>query len=281
MECSNPEANTSFAKYTLYEELSKDNLVLDESFFQELEKIKDSPDWKELFDTIDVIRKLNKFHPETIKKEFAKMKSFLISNLSNLRSNLVKNGLMLVKEIFIFNENFLRNVLECNPELLSEIIPLIYEKANNDKAFLKTEAKEAIQALENNAPLNESLLKMLLVLTQEKNFGISEKAAESLGFLINLRAEEILTRKNEKDLYNLIVRILAKLLDSGRMAIKKQGEEILKLMMKTEDFEMRLNDVLEKRERDLVIGVIEAKKRMGAGKGKESLKDFLSKKKQP
>jgi len=276
----NSEANQPAVKYTSYEDLADDIAILDETFFSELVKVKDSTDWKLSFDYLDILRKFNKYHSEEFGLIFPKILSFLISNVMNLRSNLIKNALILVKEVFNYNVKFLSFICFTQPELLTDLIPLLYEKANNDKAFLKNEAKEAIKAFEKHSPLNESILKVLLALSQEKSMGIAEKAAESLNAIISFRGEEIVGKKVGKDLYGLIVKILAKLLDSSRMSIKKQGDEILGLMIKMEDFENNLDEFLEKKEKDVVILALEAKKKMGAGKSKESLKDFLSKKKQ-
>lgn len=276
----NSENNQQAVKYTSFDDLTNELPILDEAFLGELIKAKESTDWKLAFDYLDVLRKINKFHPEDFAALFPKVLPFILSNVGNLRSNLIKNGLVLMKEVFNYNPKFLSMIAFNAPDLFSDFIPLLYEKANNDKAFLKNEAKEALKALEKSSPLHESILKILLGLSQEKSMGIAEKAGESLNAIINLKAEEILAKNIGKETYALLIKITAKLLDSSRMTIKKQGDEILGLMMKTEDFETRLEEFLEKKEKDLVVLAIENRKKAGAGKSKESLKDFISKKKQ-
>lgn len=274
------DPNQIVAKYISYAELTNDISFLDESFLFELTKVKEASDWKQSFDNLDILRKFNKFHPEELIKISPKLIGFLISNLSNLRSNLTKNALILTKEILTYNTNFLNIITMKQPEVLSDLIPLLYEKGNNDKAFLKNEAKEAIRSFEKNAPLDENILKILLALTQEKNPGISEKATDSLSLIIISKEEEILRKEYGKNIYELLVSILAKLLDSNRMLIKKQGEEILNVLAKDKDFDNALTEFLEKKERDIVNLALDARKKAGCGKSKESLKDFLSKKKQ-
>ena len=276
----NAENGQAVVKYTSFQDLTDDISNLDENFLIEINKIKEASDWKQSFDYLDMLRKYNKFHPEEFLVIFPKLMWFLISNINNLRSNLTKNALTLLKEIFTYNIKFLTTIALKQPEALSDLIPLIYEKGNNDKAFLKNEAKEAIKSFEKNSPLNENLFKILLALTQEKNYGISEKASESLCNIILSKEEEILTKENGKELFALLLRILAKLLDSNRMVIKKHGDELLGLLLKCPDFERYLEDCLDKKEKDAVVLAVENRKKAGSGKPKESLKDFLSKKKQ-
>ncbi len=276
----NPENGQAVVKYTSFQDLIDDISNLDDNFLIEINKIKDVSDWKQSFDYLDMLRKYNKFHADEFLVIFPKLMWFLISNINNLRSNLTKNALTLLKEIFTYNIKFLTTIALQQPEALSDLIPLIYEKGNNDKAFLKNEAKEAIKSFEKNSPLNENLFKILLALTQEKNAGISEKASESLCNIILSKEEEILTKENGKELYALLLIILAKLLDSNRMVIKKHGDELLGLLLKCPDFERYLEDCLDKKEKDAVVLAVENRKKAGSGKSKESLKDFLSKKKQ-
>ena len=276
----NAENNQQAVQYTSFDDLTNELPILDESFLGELLKAKDSTDWKQAFDYLDVLRKINKFHPEDFAALFPKVSPFILSNIGNLRSNLIKNGLILIKEVFNYNPKFLTMIAFNAPDLFSDLIPLLYEKANNDKAFLKNEAKDALKALEKSCPLHDSILKILFGLSQEKSMGIAEKAGESLNAIINLKADEILSKNIGKETYALLIKITAKLLDSSRMPIKKQGNEILGLMMRTEDFEIGIEEFLEKKEMDLVVLAIENKKKAGVGKSKESLKDFISKKKQ-
>ena len=269
----------SVVKYTEYQDLIDDKVPIDEVFIQELNRIKDSLDWKLSFDMMDILRKYNKFNPDVFIGIFPKILGFLVANINNLRSNLIKNALILIKEIFTYNLKFLPIIASKEPRILSDLLPLIYEKANNDKAFLKSEAKEAVKSFEKNGVLDENILKILLALTQEKNAGISEKASESLAIIITSKEPEILNSQTNKEVYASVLRISARLLDSNRSAIKKQGDEILGLLSKGVDFEKSLDELLEKKEKDVVILALEARKKAGSGKNKESLKDFLSKKK--
>ena len=63
----------------------------------------------------------------------------------SLRSNLAKNGLMLLKEIFYVNKT--SNI---DSKIMFLLITKLYEKSISDKVFLRNEAKEGIIAIETN-----------------------------------------------------------------------------------------------------------------------------------
>lgn len=270
--------NQSVAKYQTYQELANDLPKLDESFFEELTIKKEILDWKLCFDYLDQLRKFNRYSPQDFLLIFNKIIPFLIFNLNNLRSNLIKNALILVKEIWEYNDSFFLFIPQKAPKSLEEVIPVIYEKANNDKAFLKNEAKEAILQFEKKCPLDENVLKIILALTQEKNAGISEKASNSLVNIIRIRQEEFLQNQVSKENIFFLIKVMSNLLDSNRMLIKKHGEEILLMLAKIETFDALLENTLEKQEKEKVLKTLEDKTK-AAGKIKESFKDFISKKK--
>lgn len=271
--------NQSVAKYQTYQELSNDLPKLEESFFEEITAKKEILDWKVCFDYIDDLRKFNRYHPEEFLLFLQKIIPFLVFNLNNLRSNLIKNALILVKEIFEYNGSFFLFIPQKDPKSLEELIPVIYEKANNDKAFLKNEAKEAILQLEKKCPLDENVLRIILGLTQEKNSGISEKASCSLVNIIRERQEEILQGQTSKENIFFLIKVMSNLLESNRMLIKKHGEEILLILSKIETFDVFLENTLGNQEKTKILKTLEDKTK-AAGKIKESFKDFISKKKQ-
>lgn len=279
MDISPNSDNQTVVKYTTYPDLLNDSSALDEAFFTDITKNKEGLDWKQSFDYLDQLRKYNKYNSEEFILTLPKLLPFILFNINNLRSNLIKNSLILVKEVFAYNQLFFPLILHKQPEIIMDLIPIIYEKANNDKVFLKNEAKEAISSLEKNCPLNEIVLKILANLAQEKNPGISEKAALSLSMIVSSNQEEIIKNQIPKELFIFVLKIMGKLLDSNRMSIRKNGEEILAILSQNQSFEEILDSSLEKKEKDLVLRIVEEKKK-GSAKNKESLKDFLSKKKQ-
>lgn len=279
MDISPNSDNQTVVKYTTYPDLLNDSSALDEAFFTDITKNKESLDWKQSFDYLDQLRKYNKYNSEEFILTLPKFLPFILFNINNLRSNLIKNSLILVKEVFAHNQLFFPLILHKQPGIIMDLIPIIYEKANNDKVFLKNEAKEAISSLEKNCPLNEIVLKILANLAQEKNPGISEKAALSLSMIVSSNQEEIIKNQIPKELFIFVIKIMGKLLDSNRMSIRKNGEEILAVLSQNQSFEELLDSSLDKKEKDLVLRIMEEKKK-GSAKNKESLKDFLSKKKQ-
>ena len=61
-----------------------------------------SDDWKVQYDTVNLLRVLNKHHRDLFMKSLTQVTPFVRDQVDNLRSNLMKNSLMLVKEVALF-----------------------------------------------------------------------------------------------------------------------------------------------------------------------------------
>ena len=64
-----------------------------------ISNIQDPEKWKEQFDTIDILRRMLKFHPEILFSNLSSFNSFLKLSVDNLRSGISKNSLMFSNEL--------------------------------------------------------------------------------------------------------------------------------------------------------------------------------------
>ena len=94
MECS-LENNLSQANYLSFEELIDDFVQKpSELLFEDSKNL----DWKSEFDNIDILRKMNKFlAPKEFLEVLNKNFKYILRCVENLRSNISKNGLILIK----------------------------------------------------------------------------------------------------------------------------------------------------------------------------------------
>lgn len=132
-----------------------------------------SNNWKAQFFALDLLRSLNKFRSEDfMTKVLPKTFDYVITLIDSIRSNLSKNALLLIKEIFQVNK---LSALE--PENMPIILRKLFDKAISDKMFLKQEAKNSILAMEKNEEaLYEYNLAGLSELCFDKNSSICELA---------------------------------------------------------------------------------------------------------
>lgn len=121
-----------------------------------------SDDWKQHYDALNALRVLNKFNRDTLLGERSAYGSeesecsriiaqFVKEGVDNLRSNLTKCALMLVKEIFgstgadVYQEpdQRLRSLLRTS-------LPTVLLKTVFEKQFIAIEAKKACEACVSN-----------------------------------------------------------------------------------------------------------------------------------
>lgn len=251
--------------YKAFEELEND---LPFDFEQIL--FSESLDWKQDFENLDILRKLNKFQEKEFPHFFLKTFPFVISCLNNLRSNLTKNGLILIKEVFSKHD-----FIFLNEELTNVLTPILFEKVCCEKNFIRLEAKNALQELEKNCGVQRVIFEILNKILNDKNQNICEKASDSVYKIVNEYKMELDEEQTIALLKTCVIMLI-----NGRAILKKNAEKILDMVGKKiseELLETYLVKHFEKREGDLIRDNIE-KRRSSKMKPKESIKDFLMKK---
>ena len=251
--------------YKTFEELEND---LPFDFEQTL--FSESLDWKQDFENLDILRKLNKFQEKEFPHFFFKTFPFVMSCLNNLRSNLTKNGLILIKEVLSKHD-----FLYLNEELANLLTPILFEKVCCEKNFIRLEAKNALQELERRCGVQKVFFEILNKLLNDKNQNICEKTSDSVYKIVDEYKMELDEEKAIALLKSCII-----MLSNGRAILKKNAEKILDMVGKKiseELLESYLVKQFEKREGDLIRDNIE-KRKSSKAKPKESIKDFLMKK---
>ena len=128
--------------YQTYEELADFEAY---DLAQVLEKIKEnsaSDEWKVIFQNLDDIRRLNKFHRQDLTESLGSMIEFITTHVNNLRSNISKNACVLVQELFASEVD----VSQCEGNKIEEsLYPVIIFKTGYEKKFIQQEAQKALE----------------------------------------------------------------------------------------------------------------------------------------
>lgn len=110
-----------------------------------------SEDWREQYGTINQLRILNKYHFECFEAKIDSFCDFVKSQVESLRSNLIKNALILVREVFSKKRD--REMAS----FAKSILPSVLVKAIYEKNFIAQEAKKCIQGAIANFPYPETI----------------------------------------------------------------------------------------------------------------------------
>lgn len=181
--------------------------------------VKDDPDWRVQFDVIENLRIINKYSPKELKPYLGQFSIFLQRCIDNLRTNLSKNTLLLMKELFLHFKD-----IDLSEEFLNANLSKVLEKAISDKGFIKTEARSALKTLEKTGCSN-AVIKVLCDKTFDKNVNISEISFQTLADTIK-EAKENLGGSLNQDYIELLFFTIAKTIDGKRAASKRIAEEL-------------------------------------------------------
>jgi hypothetical protein len=108
--------------------------------FEEIQTLSLSENWKDKFEAIEQLRILNKFHFDQFCSKLPEATPFIEESIDNLRSNISKNSLLLVSEIFAVPRIYDLGLL------LEHVLRPTLLKTTFEKQFI---AKEAAQAMKH------------------------------------------------------------------------------------------------------------------------------------
>jgi len=217
------DSGSALIVYTTYEDLPNFYNQTQETYANIFEilytLVKDDPDWRVQFDVIENLRIINKYSPKELKPYLEQFSFFLQRCIDNLRTNLSKNTLLFMKELFLHFKD-----IDPSEEFLSTNLSKVIEKAISDKAFIKNEARSALKTLEKTGCSNP-VIKVLCDKTFDKNVFISEISFQTLAETIK-EAKENLSGSLTQDYIELMFFTVAKTIDGKRAASKRIAEEL-------------------------------------------------------
>eukprot|EP00359_Climacostomum_virens_P009998 CAMPEP_0204908738 /NCGR_PEP_ID=MMETSP1397-20131031/7628_1 /ASSEMBLY_ACC=CAM_ASM_000891 /TAXON_ID=49980 /ORGANISM="Climacostomum Climacostomum virens, Strain Stock W-24" /LENGTH=249 /DNA_ID=CAMNT_0052078361 /DNA_START=1 /DNA_END=747 /DNA_ORIENTATION=+ len=149
--------------YSDYSELRNASVDADELF-----GLLRSPDWRMQFDGLNLVRVLNKFQWEYFLSLAADALPILVTLTDSPRSQLSKNALTAIGEIFIVPraESF---------GFVGQIVPILLLKAQSEKSFLKKEAHIALEYASENC-VCEALIEVLVSHCTHKSGNLADTA---------------------------------------------------------------------------------------------------------
>jgi hypothetical protein len=234
------------------------------------EKSNDKYDWKTHFDVIDQLRSLNKYYGAYFGQNLDFFTTFVQKSMNSLRSNLSKNALLLVREIF-------QQLGECNPsyDFLKAIINSTVDRAISEKAFIKNEAKGALKSLEKNG-FNDATIQILCEKSFDKNPTIGELCFLTLAEIAKEGKENLLEKLSSVTL-QILFETVAKGVNGKRSVIIKAAEGMCQLFKgafpeNQQNFENFLRNILKLKDSDANTILNSAKEK----KSRSSKSDFAS-----
>jgi len=247
-----PTSTTSI--YTSFDDLTNcyDDSSNIDAIIEELNsQVHSNENWRVHFDAIESLRVLNKYYSNETRIHLSKLIPFLQRSLESLRSNLSKNTLMLIKEVFQYYR-----YSHTSDNFLDEILPIILEKAVSEKGFLKNEAKAALKALEKTG-CNNNVVQVLCNKSFDKNGIISEVSFQSLTEIIQ-EAKENLTDKISQEYIGVLFSTIAKSIDGKRAVNKRMAKNLCEQLKDIfsengTDFELFLKEKLKIKESEIKI----------------------------
>ncbi|KRX07202.1 Armadillo-type fold [Pseudocohnilembus persalinus] len=102
-----------------------------------------SNSWKEQFDALDNLRVFNKYYYSSINEIFGQFGGFIKETVESEKTQLVKNCLLLIKEIYIMQQQMPNIVL--HNQFTETFVPILLNKSNHTNSDIKNIAQSALQ----------------------------------------------------------------------------------------------------------------------------------------
>lgn len=150
------EVEEAEVKYISWEDLTQLKIDGLGDMCEIIKAISDESDWKKQFEAIDKVRRLNKYDYPVFLTVFSKVINKLLCLLSNLRSGICKNALILINEVLSnYNEPNFPDTMLC------QLIKLVIKESGNQKKFLRREAELGLQTIAAR-PFRNSIMQTLI-----------------------------------------------------------------------------------------------------------------------
>lgn len=201
-ENQNKVTTTTYLKYS---ELPDIKIIDPNELLVIIDNIEETSCWMNQIDAINKLRSLNKYNNSLLLDSLHYIIPHFHHLTTNLKSNISKNSLILLKEItnnkdLICNSNF-------KDEWFNEIINISLIQSTYIKSFISIEAQEALKNISKHMHNNESFI-VLLNGIKNTNHKISENAYNTLIKLIsNISIEFLVLKLNWKLIFSLLVEI--------------------------------------------------------------------------
>ena len=232
--------------------------------FESLMEIEDSLDviialfhseqWKENFQGLNLLRRVNKYRRAEVPELFQHLLSKICVFVDSPRSALAKNALFFISECFSTFNSYL-------VPLALQLTQLLLVKSINEKSFIRIEAVKALTSLSDNYYSDEQIVEIFKGNCYHKSPSLSKNAFTHLNKMLG----KIDTR--------LSFRICLELENCKRQGIIEGAKAHLKLLSTTwPDFQQTVS-TLNEREKQLISTVMNEKAK------RQSLKEALDSKK--
>jgi hypothetical protein len=112
-----------------------------EKFLISQTQIGDPEMWRDRFDTLDILRRIHKFHPQKFLEHLGTFGEFLKLSVQNLRSGIAKNGLMLSNEFLGTKVHSSKASID----FVTAVLPSVLHRTVYDKKFISLTAVAAMR----------------------------------------------------------------------------------------------------------------------------------------
>ncbi len=179
-----------------------------------------SKDWKDNFEALNLLRTYNKFDYPALCGNLVSVAPFLGESVDSLRSNMMKNSLLFLQELFGWDR----------PEpqidqMLAVVAPALVIKCGYEKQFIAKDAKNVVDLMTEHGR-HPQTVQALQEGCLSKNTQLGDFSSEKLAKLIKNTDEAWLNQH-----FATVVPLVRQLkvdLENKRLKLKKNAEDILK-----------------------------------------------------
>lgn len=230
---------------------------------QKLKKIISNKDmdWTKHLSVVNYLRRLFKFEKSIFNQLLYGLKIYpkIIELINSIRSVLAKNTLVLINEIFSENVPEFDEKKNKAPViiLIKEIIPTLIMKANCNKSFIKSEAKQCLDSLTNNMRYGDTLISLIQSMNSKKNQEIDLSYNLAIKLINNLNKEYF----GENNFFNELMKAISGIYELKKDIYVKKIVLIIKKIsekMTQNEFNSKI-DKCPKKERELIKKALDPK----------------------
>jgi len=193
-----------------------------------------STEWAKQFEALNNVRRLARFHRDTLKPQLHSVVLRMVDCIESLRSQIAKNGLLCARDTF----EYLGIAMDSEIETLA---PHLLKRATDTNTFVAQEADAALRSMTSRcSPIR--VLAVFESLRKHKSAPIRTKAASGVEMLARSIAPDL--RQDDPQVLDKIVRLAGIFLLDRAAPARGSGREIIWSLQRSGHFEGSSGDRL-------------------------------------
>ncbi|XP_041353393.1 TOG array regulator of axonemal microtubules protein 1-like isoform X2 [Gigantopelta aegis] len=224
---------------------------------REAQKKITNEDWEMKISAIILLRRLMRFHPETLNSQLHAVLLLVLNEVKNLRSQVSRAAILGLGDMFLY----LKKSME--PDLDMAARGLL-AKSCETNAFIRADVETALMCMVDNANPQRALVALISGGASHKSTAVRKVTAQYLAVLVErMGPGKILS--GIKDITDRIIPTVAQFVSDGSQDTRYYGRKMLSLLMRHPDFDKMLTKHLPSNTLRHVQDVVENLRQKGLG----------------